>query len=118
MPTKQPLMYPSQKKLLVSLGERLRLARLRRKLAIDVTCERAAISRMTLYRAEAGNSSVALGTLLRILTVLGLEADLDLVARDDKLGRLLQDRDLAPRRRRRGVHRVGSTDPESKATSP
>ena len=54
---------------------------------------------MTLYRAEAGNSAVALGTLMRILSVLGLESDLDLVARDDKLGRLLQDNELTPRRR-------------------
>lgn len=116
VPTKQPPMYLSQEKLLSNLGERLRLARLRRKLGIDVTCERAAISRMTLYRVEAGSASVALGTLLRILTVLGLEADLDLLARDDKLGRLLQDRDLAPRRRRRGSSREGSTEPEFKAT--
>ena len=54
---------------------------------------------MTLYRAEAGSSAIALGTLVRILAALGLDADLDLIARDDKLGRLLQDRALAPRRR-------------------
>ena len=113
MPSKQPPMYLSQQKLLVALGERLRLARLRRKLGIDITCERAGISRMTLYRAEAGNSAVALGTLMRILSVLGLESDLDLVARDDKLGRLLQDNELTPRRRppaniRPGAKRRGS----------
>ena len=99
MPRKQPPMYLSQQKLLEALGERLRLARLRRKLGVDITCERAGISRMTLYRAEAGNSAVALGTLVRILSVLGLESDLDLIARDDKLGRLLQDNELKPRRR-------------------
>jgi transcriptional regulator with XRE-family HTH domain len=99
MSRKQPPMYPSQQKLLEALGERLRLARLRRKLGVDITCERAGISRMTLYRAEAGNSAVAIGTLVRILSVLGLESDLDLIARDDKLGRLLQDNELKPRRR-------------------
>ena len=99
MSRKQPPMYPAQQKLLKALGERLRLARLRRKLAVDITCERAGISRMTLYRAEAGNSAVALGTLMRILSVLGLESDLDLIAHDDKLGRLLQDNELTPRRR-------------------
>ena len=67
MPTKQPPMYLPQKKLLQALGERLRLARLRRKLGVDIACERAGISRMTLYRAEAGNSAVALGTIVRIL---------------------------------------------------
>ena len=99
MPAKQPPMYPTQKRLLQALGERLRLARLRRKLGVEITCERAGISRMTLYRAEAGSAALALGTLVRILSVLGLESDLDLIARDDKLGRLLQDHDLKPRRR-------------------
>ncbi len=99
MPAKQPLMYPSQKRLLAALGERLRLARLRRRLGVAITCQRAGISRMTLYRAEAGSPAVALGTLVRILSVLGLEADLELIARDDKLGRTLQDQTLPPRRR-------------------
>jgi transcriptional regulator with XRE-family HTH domain len=92
-------MYLPQKRLLQSLGERLRLARLRRKLGVDITCERAGISRMTLYRAEAGNSAIALGTIVRILSVLGLESDLDQIARDDRLGRLLQDNELRARRR-------------------
>ena len=103
MPTKQPPMYLAQKRLLAALGERLRLARLRRKLSVDLACERAGISRMTLYRAEAGSSALALGTLVRILSVLGWEADLELIARDDKLGRLLQDQNLTPRRRARSA---------------
>ena len=100
MPAKQPPFYPGQKRVLAALGERLRLARLRRKLTTDITCERAGISRMTLFRAEAGNPAIALGTLLRILAVLGLENDLELIARDDKAGRLLQDQALPVRRRR------------------
>lgn len=55
---------------------------------------------MTLFRVEDGSPAIALGTLARLLSVLGLESDLDLIARDDKLGRLLQDQALAPRRRR------------------
>jgi transcriptional regulator with XRE-family HTH domain len=97
MPAKQPAMYPPQRRLLEALGERLRLARLRRQLSIELTCQRAGIARMTLYRAEAGNSAVALGTLVRILSVLGLAADLEVIARDDKLGRQLQDQALRPR---------------------
>lgn len=94
-------MYPTQKKLLANLGERLRLARLRRRLSAALTCERAAISRMTLYRVERGSADVALGTLLRILAVLGLEADVEFIAGDDKWGRVLQDQQLKPRRIRR-----------------
>jgi transcriptional regulator with XRE-family HTH domain len=113
MPAKQPLMYLPQKRLLVDLGERLRLARLRRRLGVEVTCERAGVSRMTLYRAEAGSPAVALGTLVRLLSVLGLEADLELIARDDKLGRVLQDQELAPRRARR-VRAVAPPAPAGK----
>ena len=111
MPAKQPPFYPAQKRLLAALGERLRLARLRRKLTMDITCQRAGISRMTLFRAEAGSPAIALGTLLRILTVLGLEADLTLIANDDKAGRLLQDQAL-PTRRRRGKRGRTETPPQ------
>jgi len=116
MPARQPALYPSQKKLLTGLGERLRLARLRRKLAVDVTCERAGISRMTLYRIEAGSPAIAVGTLARVLAVLGLDSDVDLLARDDRLGRLLQDQELPPRRRRKRAARknVGASSEQAK----
>ena len=109
MTAKQPPMFPTQRKLLESLGDRLRLARLRRGLSIDITCERAGISRMTLYRLEAGRAAIALGTLIRVLSVLGLEGDLDAIARDDRLGRLLQDQALPARRSRR--NRVAEPSP-------
>ena len=105
MPSKQPRMYPAQTKLLTAFGERLRLARLRRRLSLESVCERAGISKMTLFRAEQGNPAVALGTYLRILSVLKLEADLERVACDDRLGRLLQDSNLPERRHRRKPQR-------------
>src|SRR5258708_19396453 len=108
MPAKQPLFYPAQKRILTALGERLRLARLRRKLTIEIACQRASISRMTLFRAEAGSPAIALGTLLRILSVLGLEGDLETPARHAKAGSLLQDQAL-PRRRRRGARAPAKT---------
>lgn len=101
MPTKQPPMFPKQAQRLTALGERLRLARLRRQMSVETMCERADLSRMTLYRAEEGSPAVALGTYLRILSALKLDGDLDLLARDDVLGRTLQDLALPPRRRRR-----------------
>jgi transcriptional regulator with XRE-family HTH domain len=116
MPAKQPPYYPGQKRILTALGERLRLARLRRKLTIDVTCQRAGISRMTLFRAEAGSPAIALGTLLRILAVLGLEGDIEALARDDKVGRLLQDQALPVRRRRRGPGARARTAPPKERT--
>jgi hypothetical protein len=50
----------------------------------------------------------ALGTLLRILSVLALESDLDTLARDDKVGRLLQDQALPERRRRSAREHSGN----------
>lgn len=115
MPARQPPLYPGQKRILTALGERLRLARLRRNLTIDVSCERAGISRMTLFRAEVGSPAIALGTLLRILSVLGLENDLELIARDDKAGRLLQDQALPIRRRRSARARPTLSTPKGRA---
>ncbi len=77
------------------MGENIKLARLRRKLTAEQIAERAGISRSTLWQAEKGLSSVSLGTYAQILFVLGLEKDLQLIAKDDVLGRKLQDAELS-----------------------
>ena len=83
--------FPSVAKQAQELGERMRLARLRRKLSTVLFAERMGISRETLRRLEAGDPNIALGTYMRALRVLGLDKDIDIVARDDVLGRKLQD---------------------------
>lgn len=102
-----PVLFPPAARQLTALGDRLRLARLRRHYAAVVVAERAGITRSTLHRAERGNPGVALGTYAGILRVLGLQGDIDAVARDDELGRKLQDlklpeRKVAPRRTKPG----------------
>lgn len=97
MPSKPPVIFPQEQRMLAQLGERLRLARLRRQLSAAAVAGRAGISRTSLYKAELGNAGVTLGTYLRVLAVLGLERDLDAVAADDKVGRKLQDLMLPPR---------------------
>ena len=103
MPRTKPVLFPPTTRQLQELGGRLRLARLRRRYAAAVVAERAGVTRMTLYRVERGDAGVALGTYASVLRVLGLQGDLDAVARDDDLGRKLQDlklpeRRIAPRR--------------------
>lgn len=99
MPAKAPALYPEQTKLLKGLGERLRDARLRRHFSVSLVAQRAGVSRPTINKAEQGDPSVTLGTYLRVLSVLGLEKDIALVAADDQLGRRLQDAALrVPRR--------------------
>jgi transcriptional regulator with XRE-family HTH domain len=91
MPAKPQPIFPSEEKILVSLGERIRLARLRRGLSAEIVAERSSISRMTLHRAEKGYPAVSIGTYLRILASLQLQNDFNLLAKDDLLGRRLQD---------------------------
>lgn len=105
MPRKPPIVFPQEQRLLAQLGERLKLARLRRKLSNAVVAQRAGISRSSLYKAEAGDPGATMGTYLRVMAVLGLEGDINALAADDKVGRKLQDLALegpaTPTRRRR-----------------
>lgn len=97
MPHKPPVVFPQEQRLLSELGERLRLARKRRKLSNTVVAQRAGISRATLYKVEAGDAGATLGSYVRVLAVLGLESDLHKLAADDRVGRKLQDLALEPR---------------------
>jgi transcriptional regulator with XRE-family HTH domain len=94
-----PRLPSSASKILPLLGERLKLARLRRRLRAESVAERAGISRSTLWQIEKGNPSVALGAYFLVLFALNLEQDLLLVAKDDALGRRLQDAGLPARSR-------------------
>ncbi|MBK8486112.1 MAG: transcriptional regulator [Saprospiraceae bacterium] len=96
---KKTILLPSTEKLLIELGENIRLARLRRKLSAEQVSERANIGRKTLWAIEKGSPSVAIGSYAQVLFVLGLENDLIKVAEDDKLGRKLQDAELVIKER-------------------
>lgn len=91
--------FPSITKQLTALGERLRDARLRRKLTTVLFAERLGISRDTLNRLEKGDPNIAIGTYMKALRVLGLDQDIDQVAKDDIIGRKLQDQALPPRKK-------------------
>jgi transcriptional regulator with XRE-family HTH domain len=92
-------LLPSQERILQALGENIRLARLRRDLSSAQVAERADVARTTLVRLEHGDDGISLASLLKILFVLGLEADLEAVSRDDAMGRRLQDLGLLERKR-------------------
>jgi len=92
-------LLPKAQRILTGFGENLKLARLRRKLSTTQVAERAGINRGTLVSIEKGSPGVGMGSYLQVLSVLGLEEDLLNVAKDDVLGRKLQDANLIVRKR-------------------
>ena len=91
---------PETEKILKTMGEQIKLARLRRSLAAGLVAERAGISRASLWKVEKGDPSVAMGIYAAVLHALNnLDKDHLLVAKDDELGRLLQDMNLISRKR-------------------
>ncbi len=108
----KPNLFPNHQRLLEQLGERLRLARKRRKLTTGQVAERAGISRSTLYHLEMGEANTSIGTLLQVLVSLRLEDDVTLLGKDDVLGQRLIDAQLLGSSRKRPAN-----DPRKKTVS-
>ena len=81
------------------VGEQIKLARLRRNLSVAQVAERATCSPLTVSRIEKGAPTVAIGIYLRVLYALQLDDDILWLAKEDKLGKALQDLSLKTRRR-------------------
>ena len=89
------ILMPKTKEILAQMGEQIKMARLRRRLSVELVAERAGISRTTLWSIEKGSSSVAIGAYAAVLHALNnMDTDLLLIAKDDELGRKLQDLNL------------------------
>lgn len=88
------ILYPQVQKKLEDLGHRIKLARLRRKLTIEMVAERAKISRFSVREVEKGSPSVAIGIYVNVLMAIGMVKELDNFLADDPLGRMLQDDEL------------------------
>ena len=104
MAKKKIIILPKTTRILIQMGENIKLARLRRKFSAEQVAERANISRPTLSAIEKGMPTVSIGSYLLVLQVLGLENDFLFLAKDDILGRKLQDlgisvKERAPKRK-------------------
>ena len=90
---------PLTKRLLTQLGENIKMARLRRNLSLRSIAERAGVSPNTIVGIENGEPGVSIGAIANVLHSLSLAEDISLLAKDDVLGRKLQDLELSPRKR-------------------
>lgn len=60
------------KRALLTLGENIRSARLKRRISTAMMAERAGISRTTLLKIEKGNPAVSMENYAMVLFVLGM----------------------------------------------
>ena len=81
------------------VGEQIRLARLRRNLSIAQVAERATCAPLTVSRIEKGVPTVTIGIYLRVLYALQMDDDILLLAKEDVMGKALQDLSLKKRKR-------------------
>lgn len=85
---------PALAKQMADLGLRMMLARKRRGLTIIQMAERVGLSRITYNKIESGDPAVSMGNYFKALKVLGLQDGIDHLAKQDDLGRDIQDGSL------------------------
>ncbi len=88
------VLLPKQRRMLAEMGAQIKMARLRRNITSQQMAERTQLGRNTIVNIEAGAESVSMGSYFRVLVALGLDADILCLAKDDVLGRKLQDAKL------------------------
>ena len=94
------VVMPETQRILETMGEQIKLARLRRQLSVELVAERAGISRATLWNVEKGSASVAIGIYAAVLHALNnMDKDLLLVAKDDEFGKKMQDMNMQVKKR-------------------
>ncbi|MBR3289133.1 MAG: helix-turn-helix domain-containing protein [Lachnospiraceae bacterium] len=100
MAKKSVVIMPKTARILETMGEQIKLARLRRDLPVKLISERSGVSRATIWKVEKGSPYVAIGIYASVLQALsGMDKELLKIVSDDKLGRTLQDLKLKVRKR-------------------
>ena len=98
---KHIVVMPSVQQKLKDVGEQIKYARLRRQLSITLVSERSGLSRQTVYAVEAGNPNVSIGAYAAVLMAIGMPDEISKLAKDDPVGRLIEDSHLKIKRRKR-----------------
>ena len=97
--TGNPLYTVTEAENLCVMGEQLKMARMRRNLTMEIVAARAQCSRQTLARLESGSPEVSVGVLARVLNALQMPDELLLIAKNDEMGKVIQDIDLKNKKR-------------------
>ena len=99
MPRKNIVLTPNTLKILEKMGDRIKRARLRRNIGVEIIAERSGISEATFYAIEKGLSTVSIGAYAAVLTVLELDNDLEFIALDEEGKRQFWESNLQRRER-------------------
>ena len=100
MGRKSIITLPQTNQILMTIGEQIKLTRLRRKLSSELVSQHVGISRATLWSVEKGSPSVVIGIYAAVLHALNnMDSDLLLITKDNELGRKLQDIELLYKRK-------------------
>ena len=84
---------------LKELGVRIKRARLRRNMSIELLAEKAGIGKSTFYAIEKGEPTVSIGAYVAVLMVLGIDSDIDTIAIDEDAKKQLYEQNLVKRKR-------------------
>ncbi len=94
---------------LVSLGQRIKEARLRRNWTQEQTATKAGLSESSVKKVEAGSARITIGAYLSLLDIFGLPTAFDhvIAAGDDHVGEALS---RSATRQRAGTPRQSADD--------
>ena len=99
MPIKIVILTSDTLQLLEKMGTRIKRARLRRNISVDMIVRQIGISENTYYAIEKGVASVSIGAYAAVLTVLELDKDIELIAMDEEGKKKFREQSLIRRER-------------------
>ena len=99
MPRKNIVLPSNTLKILERLGTRIKRARLRRNMGVEMIAEIAGISEATVYAIEKGLATVSIGAYMAVLAVLKLDSDIEQIALDEEGKKQFQEQNFQRRER-------------------
>ena len=99
MSKKTVFLEPDTEDKLKKMGQCIKKARLRRNISAEMISKKAGIGESTFYAIERGVSTVSLGAYAAVLSILGLNNDLDSIAVDEEAKKQLYEQNLVKRKR-------------------